>query len=204
MSKPRVAVFDVGNILLRWDPRNLYQRIFADPAEMRWFLAEVCPPAWNLEQDRGRSWDAAIAEAIARHPDQRDAITAFRSRWIEMVAGAIDENVALLADLKRNGVPVYAITNFAADTFDEVQVPYPFLASFDGVICSGCEGVVKPHPAIFELFLTRYGLKAGECAFIDDSADNIAGAAALGFHTIHHTLGLDARAAFAQLGFPVY
>lgn len=201
--QPTIAVFDIGNILLRWDPRNLYARIFGSRREMEHFLATVLPPEWNLEQDRGRGWPEAEAEAIARHPEYAAAIRAFRARWPEMLAGAIPENVALLADLRAAGVETYAITNFATDTFAEAQEMFPFLKGFKGIICSGQERLLKPDPAIFRLFLDRYGLAAEQCAFIDDSAQNTASAAALGFHAIHFGLGIDARRAFAQLGFPV-
>lgn len=201
MSK--VAVFDIGNVLLRWDPRNLYQNVFDDPARMTFFLDKVCTSDWNLEQDRGRSWPAGEADAIARHPEFTAEIRMFRSRWQETLAGPIDANVAVLEALRRKGVPTYAITNFAADTFAEAQGLYPFLTGFDGIICSGVEAICKPDPRIYQLLLARYALKAGDCVFIDDSAVNIAAAGKLGFKTIHYGLGLDARSAFAQLGLPV-
>lgn len=200
---PSIAVFDVGNILLRWDPRNLYQRIFSDVGRMAFFLDHVCTPEWNIEQDRGRSWADAEAEAIARHPEFTAEIRAYRARWAETVDGPIAANVALLETLRRNGVANYAITNFAADTFAEAQDSFPFLKGFDGVVCSGQEKLCKPGREIFQVLLDRYRLKAEDCLFIDDSAANIATAAAMGFHTIHYGLGLDARGAFAQFGFPV-
>lgn len=200
---PTVAVFDVGNILIRWDQRNLYQRIFADRRQMEHFLAHVCTNAWNLEQDRGRSWAEGEAEAIARHPECEAEIRAFRARWWETVGGPIDAHVALLQTLQARGVPTYAITNFAADTFAETCARYPFMQNFHGVICSGEEKVCKPDPAIYRLLLDRYSLSANDCVFIDDSAANIAAAEALGFHTIHYTIGLDAKGAFRQFGFPV-
>lgn len=198
---PTIAVFDVGNILLRWDPRNLYQRIFADPARMAYFLEHVCTAEWNLAQDKGRSWAEAEAEAIARHPDHAPEIRAFRARWRETLGGPIAENVAILEALRRNGVANYAITNFAADTFAEAQEMYPFLKGFDGIICSAHENICKPDAGIYQILLDRYHLKASDCVFIDDSAANIAAANRLGFHTIHYQIGLDARGAFAQYGF---
>jgi len=200
---PKIAVFDVGNILIRWDQRNLYQKIFGDRRQMEHFLAEVCTNAWNLEQDRGRSWADGEREAIARHPEFEAEIRAFRARWWETLHGPIAEHVALLDALQRNGVPTYAITNFAADTFEETCAAFPFMQRFNGVICSGREGVCKPNPAIYRLLLERFGLNAGDCVFIDDSAANIAAADALGFHTIHYTIGLDSAGAFRQFGFPV-
>lgn len=202
MTHRTIAVFDIGNVLVRWDPRYLYHKIFTDPAETDFFLSEVCPPAWNLEQDRGRAWEDGIAEAIGRHPGYEPQIKAFRARWQETLGGAIAENVRLLDQLRANGVPTYAITNFAADTFLEAQDLFPFLKGFDGLIVSGREKVCKPDPALYRLLLDRNGLKASDCVFIDDSALNIETAATLGFATIHYGLGLDAAGAFRQFGLP--
>lgn len=197
-----VAVFDIGNVLIRWDPRNLYRKMMDAPTMER-FLDVVCTGAWNLEQDRGRPWAEAEDEAIARHPSEAANIRAFRVRWNEMLNGAIEENVAVLRDIQAAGYPVYAITNFAADTFEEAQALFPFLRTFDGLICSGREGLIKPDVAIFDLFVQRFGLAPQHCVFIDDSAANIAGAQKVGLRTIHYGLGLDARGAFAQAGFRV-
>jgi 2-haloacid dehalogenase len=199
----RVVVFDVGNVLVRWDPRNLYHKIFADPSEMETFLETVCTMDWNLRADFGEDWGKMTEELIALHPAQAAEIRAYRARWPEMIAGPIVENVRLLETFKARGVPIYAITNFAADTFSESQKRFPFLAAFDGIICSGVEHLIKPDPKIYRLLLGRYSLRAEECVFIDDSAKNIVAARALGFKTIHYNLGMDARLAFSQLGLPV-
>ncbi|HRK23940.1 MAG TPA: HAD family phosphatase [Beijerinckiaceae bacterium] len=198
-----IAVFDVGNVLVRWDPRNLFQKVFADPERMDFFLSEVCSPEWNHAQDAGRMWAEAEAEAIARHPAFAREVRLFRGRWHEMIDGPVEANVRLLEGLRRRGVATFAITNFAADTFAETQERYPFLKAFDGIVCSGLEKICKPDPAIYRLLLDRYRLVAKDCVFIDDSAANIAAAAALGFRTVHYGLGLDAAGAFAQLGLPV-
>ncbi|HRJ69322.1 MAG TPA: HAD family phosphatase [Beijerinckiaceae bacterium] len=203
MSKVRNVVFDVGNILLRWDPRNLYRKIFSDPAAMEQFLETICTSEWNLQGDMGRSWRDLTEELVVAHPAHEANIRAYRSRWHEMVIGSIDENVRLLETFKRNGVPLYAITNFSADCFAESQERFPFLKTFDGIICSGVERVVKPDPAIYRLLLDRYGLQAAECVFIDDSEKNIIAASKIGFKTIHYGLGVDSRLAFAQFGLPV-
>lgn len=199
----RTVVFDVGNVLVRWDPRNLYHKLFADPDAMEHFLATVCTPAWNHRADLGEPWEDLTAEAIARHPGDEKMIRAFRGRWHEMLIGSIAENVALLEGFRRAGVPNYAITNFAADTFAESQVRFPFLAGFDGVVCSGTERMGKPEPPIFHLLIERYRLDPAQCVFIDDTAPNIETARALGFRTIHYGLGIDAREAFRAHGLPV-
>lgn len=201
---PRTVVFDIGNVLIRWEPEVLYSRLIPDAAARAAFFAETGLIDWNLEQDRGRPWGEAEAALIALHPQHAALIRAFRADWHEMVPGAIAENVAVLADIRARGIPNYAITNFAADTFREAQKRFPFLAEgFHGIVVSADERLVKPDPAIFELFLHRYGQRAADCLFIDDSAKNIAAAAALGFATIHVTPGIDLRQEVRRHGFPV-
>lgn len=203
-TQPTRVVFDVGNVLLHWDPRLIYRGLLADEAAIDDLLTRVLPPEWNLEQDRGRSWAEAEAERIALFPEHADAIRAFRARWRLSVPEAIAGTVAILAKLKAAGTPLYAITNFAADTFEEAKTLYPFLAdSFIDVIVSGREKLLKPDPAIFRLLLDRQGLEAQDCVFIDDSPKNVDAAAALGFHALLFTgpeqFGQDLRA----LGFKV-
>jgi 2-haloacid dehalogenase len=178
-----VAVFDVGRVLIEWDPSRLYRQVFAgDAARVEWFLAEVCHAAWNREQDRGRPWAEGIAEAVTRHPSMRAEIEAYRARWHEMVAADIPGSVALLRALKACGVPLFAITNFAADTFAEITARFDFFALFDGIVVSGTERVLKPDPAIFGVLAQRHGVALQDCLFIDDIEENIAGARAVGMH----------------------
>lgn len=200
---PGTLVFDIGAVLLDWNPAYLYAKIVPDAAERAFILAEVVPPAWNVEQDRGRPWADAEAEQIARFPHYADVIRAFRARWHEMIPDVIPANVAVLEAALAADIPCYAITNFAADTFQESQVRFPFLSRFQGAVVSGTEGIIKPDPAIFELFLARYGLKAGDCLFMDDSAKNIAAANALGFATVHVTPQTDLSAEVRRYGFAV-
>jgi 2-haloacid dehalogenase len=197
---PSTVVFDVGNVLLRWDPRNLYRKVFDDEERMEWFLANVCTHDWNVEQDRGREWDEAVALLVDRHPDHEPAIRAFHERWHETVSGVFDENVALLKRLQEAGVPTYCITNFSGPKFREAQARFPFLASFLGIIVSGDERLLKPDPAIYRLLLSRYGLEAQDCVFIDDSAANVAGARSVGMHAIHYLEPMDLAAELNRLG----
>jgi 2-haloacid dehalogenase len=180
-------VFDLGMVLIEWDPRHLYRKVFADEAKMEWFLANVCTGAWNLEQDRGRSWNDAIAEAVARHPDVEQEIRLYRSRWMEMVPGAIAGSVKILEDLHAANVPVYAITNWNGDTFRDTRDRFAFLSLFRDIIVSGDEKLLKPDPAIFNMLCTRNNLLAGDCLFIDDSLKNVAGAEACGWKGHHFT-----------------
>jgi 2-haloacid dehalogenase len=197
---PTTVVFDVGNVLLRWDPRFLYRRIFDDEERMEWFLANVCTGAWNIEQDRGRDWDEAVGLLLERHPEHEMPIRAFHERWHETVSGTIEENVAVLERLREAGVPTYCITNFSGPKFREAQQRYPFLARFDGAIVSGDEGLLKPDPAIYRLLLTRYGLEAQECLFIDDSAANVEGARSVGMQALHYVEPMDLASELARRG----
>lgn len=180
-------VFDLGMVLIEWDPRHLYRKVFADEAKMEWFLANVCHGAWNLEQDRGRPWDEAIAEAIARHPEHETEIRLFRERWMEMVPGAIAGSVRLLEDLHTRGAALYAITNWNGETFRETRARFSFLNLFRDIVVSGDEKIIKPDPAIFALLCNRNGLKARDCLFVDDSVKNVKGAEACGWQGHHFT-----------------
>jgi 2-haloacid dehalogenase len=193
MTRPvTTVVFDIGRVLIEWDPRHVYRTVFAgDEARVEWFLREVCHAEWNLEQDRGRTWEAAIAEATARHPTLGAEIAAYRARWHEMVPDAIWPTVRLLEELAARGVKLFAITNFAADTFAETLARFGFLSLFQGIVVSGTEGVVKPAPEIFELLAARYGLDLTECLFIDDTWPNVEGARAVGMRA-HHFVSAEA------------
>jgi 2-haloacid dehalogenase len=201
LPSPTTVVFDVGNVLLRWDPRNLYRTLFEEEERMEWFLAHVCTNDWNVEQDRGRDWDEAVALLVKDHPDHEPHIRAFHERWHETVSGVFEDNVALLERLRAAGVPNYCITNFSGPKFREAQKRFPFLAGFDGVVVSGDERLLKPDPAIYHLLLSRYGLRAEDCVFIDDSPANVAGARAVGMAAIHYLEPLDLAAELRGLGF---
>lgn len=200
VRKPTTVVFDVGNVLLRWDPRNLYRTIFDDEGEMEWFLATVCTSQWNLEQDRGRDWDEAVALLVKDYPDHEASIRAFHHRWEETVSGAIEENVALLGRLRNAGVPNYCITNFSGPKFTLAKQRFPFLDGFQGTIVSGDERMLKPEPEIYTLLLDRYGLEADACIFIDDSKANVEGARSVGMHAIHFVEPMDLAAELQRHG----
>jgi 2-haloacid dehalogenase len=184
-------VFDIGNVLLRWDPRHLYRKLFDDPGRMEWFLANVCTPEWNLELDRGHPFSTGIVRLIARHPEWAAYIRAFDERWDEMVPGVIEANVTLLEELHAGGVPLYAITNFSREKFASARQRHAFFSLFRGIVVSAHEGLIKPDPAIYRLFLDRYGLTAQACVFIDDSEANVDGARAVGMQAIHYQEPMD-------------
>jgi len=179
------VIFDLGGVLIDWNPRYLYHRLFDDAATMEHFLTQVCSPQWNAEQDAGRPWHEAIAELSDRFPEHADMIAAFRSRWPEMLGGAIAPTVAVLDELRNSGLRLLALTNWSHETFPVALERYAFLGWFEGILVSGAERLAKPDPAIFQLMLSRYGLAAERCVFIDDSPANIESARALGLHALH-------------------
>jgi 2-haloacid dehalogenase len=186
-SRPTAVVFDLGGVLIDWNPRHLYRRLIPDEAELERFLRDVVSPEWNLEHDRGRSFDDGIALLIRAHPDQADLIAAFRDRWPEMLGGPIQPTVDVLAELRDTGVRLLALTNWSAETYPIGAARFPFLAWFEAVIVSGEERLVKPDPAIFRLLIERHGLEPGRTVFVDDLGANVAAAAALGFRAIRFT-----------------
>ncbi len=175
-AAPSIVVFDIGNVLLRWDMRFLFEKLIADKAELDVFLREVCSLQWHGTLDAGATYADAIADLSSKFPHYAGLIRCYDSRWLETVSGAIAGSVAILETLRAAGVRTFAITNFPAEKFDETCALYPFLSRFEGVIVSGRERIVKPSPAIFRLFLDRFGLAASDCVFIDDNVANVAAA----------------------------
>jgi len=202
-SRATVVVFDIGNVLLHWDPRLLYRKLFKDEATVEWFLQEVCSPSFNLELDGGRPFSEAIADLTGRFPDYAEEIRAYDDRWLETTRGLMTDSAEILQTLRSNGVRNYAITNFSAEKFSIVRTIYPILKAFDGIVVSGEDYVVKPDPAIYRLLLDRYGLVAADCFFIDDSAKNVAGARAVGMHAHLFENASSLRAELHRNGFPI-
>ncbi len=185
-----VVVFDIGNVLLRWNPRNLFRKVFADEDAMETFLATACAMDWIIETDRARSFQAALDARIAAYPQYAGEQRLFNERWIETLGRPIHENVALLSRLRNQGDKLYSITNFCDEKFEIARGRYPFLDWFDGIIVSSCEGLVKPDPRIFELFLTRFDLPAQKVLFVDDSERNVVAARAVGMQAIYFVDGV--------------
>ncbi len=175
------VVFDLGGVLIDWDPRYLYRTLFdGDEDAMERFLGEVTTPEWNAQQDAGRSWRDAVELLVGQHPEHRDLIVAYDQRWADMLGGPIDGTVAILADLHRAGVRLAAVSNWSAEKFPIARERYPFLGWFETIIVSGEVGIAKPDPRIFRHLLERTGLVAHSTVYVDDVAANVAVAAELG------------------------
>jgi 2-haloacid dehalogenase len=198
---PRIVIFDFGGVLVDWDPRHLYRKLFpGDPAGMERFLAEVCTSEWNLRQDAGRPFAVAVAELVGQFPAQADLIRAFQLRWDEMLAGPIDASVAILGEVKDAGHRLYGLTNWSHETFPVARARYRFFDWFDGIVVSGEERLIKPDPRLFARLLERYHIDPARAVFIDDNRPNVDAAAALGIHGIHFRSPAQLRDALATLG----
>jgi 2-haloacid dehalogenase len=200
---PAHVIFDLGGVLIDWNPRYLYRRLFdGDEAGMERFLAEVCSPEWNLALDAGRPFAEAVAELCRSHPHERARIEAYHHSWLEMVAGPIDPTVAVLEALAAAGVPLWALTNWSAETFALVrgQPAYAFLDRFRAIFVSGELQLVKPDSVLYRHVLDTIGAAPEACLFIDDSPKNVAGAEALGIRAHHFTDPASLRAVLADHG----
>jgi 2-haloacid dehalogenase len=199
-SHTQVVVFDVGGVLLDWDPRHLFRHVIADEAEREWFLREVVSPEWNLEQDRGRSWADAVAEAIARHPEHEASIRAYDERWLETIGGVHEDVAALVREVRAAGVPTYALTNYSAEKWALSRQRLAVLREFDGVVVSGEERVTKPDERIYRILLERYGLAPAATFFTDDVAANVAAARAVGLDAERFVDAATLRAQLSERG----
>jgi 2-haloacid dehalogenase len=189
----KTLVFDLGGVLIDWDPRYLYRKMFDDEDDIDIFLSEVCNSEWNVKQDAGRALAEATAERVALFPEKKPLIEAFYDRWEEMLGGEIGETVDILRELKAKDETLYALTNWSGETFPIALQRFDFLHWFEGTLVSGDEKLAKPDPAIFHLLLNRYDLQAQDCLFIDDSKINIEVASRIGFETHHFTSALGLR-----------
>ena len=195
------VVFDLGGVLFDWNPRHLYRKVFGgDEAAMERFLGTVCTSAWNLELDRGRSFEEAIAELQAEHPGEAERIAAYRERWIEMIGGTVAGTPEILEELHEAGMPLYALSNIARESFDKLGERFPLMGRFRGAVVSGDERIIKPDPAIFRRLAERFGLAPERTLFIDDVAENVAGAESAGFLGHHFRRAAGLRGLLVELG----
>lgn len=199
-STPNAIVFDLGAVLIDWDPRHMYRKLIEDEAAMEEFLGEIATLRWNSYHDAGRLWSDGVAMLSAIYPEYSEWIAAYKDRWEEMLNGPIEGTLEILSELKEQGTEVHALTNWSAETFPIALERYEFLQWFEYIVVSGDERLKKPDPRLYRVLLDRIGRSADECVFIDDSAANIAAAADLGFNVIHFSDPEQLRKALTALG----
>ncbi|RCR66719.1 HAD family hydrolase [Larkinella punicea] len=196
-------VFDLGAVLIDWNPHYLYEKIFKED-EMHHFLATVCTPAWNEEQDGGRSLAEATQVLIAQFPEHEENIRFFYDRWPEMLRGEIPGTVALLKTIRDSGnYKLYALTNWSSETFPIALERFEFLSWFDGIVVSGDEKDRKPFPSFYRTLLNRYAIEPTEALFIDDNLRNVKAAEDLGIHAIHFINPAQLKDALTAFNIPV-
>ncbi len=187
-SMINTIIFDLGAVLIDWNPHYLYHTLFTDEQEMKDFLANICTSDWNEEQDAGRPLQEGTDLLVAQYPKHEANIRAFYSRWVEMLGEPLHGTVEIFKQLKASGrYRIYALTNWSAETFPFALERYAFLNWFDGIVMSGAEKMRKPSPAFYQLLLDRYDVKANEALFIDDNYRNILAAEKMGIKSIHFT-----------------
>ena len=185
MTTINTLVFDLGGVLIDWNPEYLYNKLIPDEKERKWFLSTICTPDWNEEQDAGRSLHEATELLVKKHPGHEAAIRAYYDRWQEMLGGPIHETVEIFRELKDRGqLKLYALTNWSAETFPVALELYDFLHWFDGRLVSGEERVRKPFPEIYRLLIERFAIEPSKAIYVDDNIRNVLPARELGFHGI--------------------
>lgn len=195
------VVFDLGGVVLDWDPAHLYRPLIQDEAALDHFLSTVCTRQWHIQHDAGRSMAETIPELCERHPDHAHLISLWQERYVDMVAGHVPGTVDLLEELAPR-VRLLALTNMPADVVDDLRAGFPVLEMFEGMVVSGAERVVKPDAAIFELLASRHDLEPSRTLFVDDVEENVAGARACGFHATWFRSAEELRRELGNFGLP--
>lgn len=185
-NKIDTIIFDLGAVLIDWNPKHLYRKIFKTEEEIDWFLKNVCTSEWNDKQDAGRDFDEATQELLEKFPEHKLAIEAWYGRWQETISGSIEGTVEILDAIKKSGkYRLYALTNWSAQTFPWALDNFEFLHWFEGIVVSGVEKTRKPHPEFYHILFDRHNVNPATALFIDDNPANISGANAVGLNTIH-------------------
>lgn len=188
------VVFDLGGVLVDWDPRSLLRKVMPGrEAEMETLLADVLNHAWNLERDKGDSWAEAMERNKVDHPQWAEIFDLYTDRWAETLVGAHEGTVEILRELKAQRTPLYALSNWSAEMFPHAEARYDWLPLFDGVVVSGRVKMVKPDRDIFDYLLLTYDLRADDILFIDDHEPNVLAARSYGIHSHHFTNPTDLR-----------
>lgn len=194
-------IFDLGGVLIDWNPRYLYRKIFQTEEEVTWFLDNICTSEWNDQQDAGRTFQEATDELVAKFPDHEVAIRAWYDRWQETIPGPVHETVEILKHFRDNPTHrLFALTNWSAETFPWALNTFDFLHWFEGIVVSGVEKTRKPFPEFYKILFDRYYIDPKKALFIDDNIKNIEGGKALGLTTIHFQSPAQLRAELQQAG----
>jgi 2-haloacid dehalogenase len=193
-------IFDLGNVLIDWNPHYLYDKIFSQKEQRDFFLSHVCTAEWHAKQDAGRPVKEATEELVKKHPEWEKEITAFYSRWNEMFGGMIQGSVEILRELKQRDLKLYALTNWSAELFKHALAEYDFLHWFDGRVVSGEEGVNKPDKEIYRILVNRFSINPSCAVFIDDKDYNVHAAKEIGMHGIVFTTAGSLKNHLNQLG----
>ena len=196
------VAFDLGGVLIDWNPRHLYRQLFSDPGEMEDFLARICTPEWHRGHDLGADVTASCQRLAALHPGYREMIMAWAERGEEMAAGQCDQAVRVLAEVKAAGTRCYTLSNMEPQAFTIRSARFAFMTWFDGHVISGLEGVAKPDPRIFQILLERYRLAPGATVFVDDSPGNVEAARQLGIRAVHYAGAQQLGQELRGLGIP--
>lgn len=186
MKPYKNIILDFGGVLLDWNPHYLFDPYFGDPAKADWFIKNICTQDWNAEMDKGKPFDVAVAERIARFPEWEKEIRLYQSDWIRMIGEEIPGMYPLECDLKAAGYRLFGLTNWSLETFNLVRGKRVF-SILDGMVVSGEEHLLKPDPAFFQILLDRWHLRKEECLFTDDNLPNIVGAEAIGLPAVRFT-----------------
>lgn len=186
MKPYKNIILDFGGVLLDWNPHYLFDPYFGDPAKADWFIKNICTQDWNAEMDKGKPFDVAVAERIARFPEWEKEIRLYQSDWIRMIGEEIPGMYQLECDLKAAGYRLFGLTNWSLETFNLVRGKRVF-SILDGMVVSGEEHLLKPDPAFFQILLDRWHLRKEECLFTDDNLPNIVGAEAIGLPAVRFT-----------------
>jgi len=194
------VVFDIGGVLIDWNPRYLYRQLLKNEAEMEFFLNNICTSEWNAQQDAGRPFRDGVALLKQQYPQYSTLIEAYELRWEEMLGDAFSGTVEILRGLKSSGMPVYALTNWSAETFPVARKKYEFLDWFDGILVSGEVKLRKPDIRIFQLLLEKFKLDASSTLYIDDIMENLDAAQQVGLQPVHFQNAAQLRSALHEMG----
>lgn len=180
------VIFDLGGVLIDWNPRYVYRSIFRTEAAMEHFLGRVCTSKWNEKQDEGRLFAEATDLLSSEFPEYKSEISSYYGRWEDMLGDALHDTVSILSGLKNsNKYRLYALTNWSAESFPVALGRFEFLSWFDDILVSGREKLIKPDPAIYDLMISRFDIRREGAVFIDDNQANVEGARKTGIDAIH-------------------